>query len=350
MSERSKVGFTCAYTPIPLLHAAGLTPWRIRPEGDAQDMAGSLLHDNLCPEVKRILDRKLAGELPEMAGTVFLNSCDSMRRLANAWVEVDAPGRVHLMDLPTIADDRAVAYFAERLEVLRGVLGEWSGTAPTDDDIRASVALYNRLFGALNQLAGRSAEGAMSRVDYQRWLNRSVEEPPEETLAALEAYLAELVEATPRKGIPLMLFGNVLPDPAAARIFEECGARIVADDLCTGSRQLTPVEMDDDRPVLPQLAAAILRRPYCSRTMEPGDPAALTGQLTAMARGSNARGAVAHVVKFCDPYLLRLPAIRAAFKAEGIPLLVLEGDCTLRSLGQQQTRIEAFVEMLWEAS
>jgi benzoyl-CoA reductase/2-hydroxyglutaryl-CoA dehydratase subunit BcrC/BadD/HgdB len=52
------------------------------------------------------------------------------------------------------------------------------------------------------------------------------------------------------------------------------------------------------------------------------------------------------VMKFCDPYLARLPAVRAELKQAGLPLLVLEGDCTLRSLGQHRTRIEAFVEML----
>jgi len=53
-----------------------------------------------------------------------------------------------------------------------------------------------------------------------------------------------------------------------------------------------------------------------------------------------------HVVKFCDPYLMRLPGLRDALEATGLPLLVLEGDCTLRSLGQHRTRIEAFSEML----
>jgi len=33
-------------------------------------------------------------------------------------------------------------------------------------------------------------------------------------------------------------------------------------------------------------------------------------------------------------------------KRAGFPLLLLEGDCTLRSIEQQRTRIEAFVEML----
>jgi len=38
--------------------------------------------------------------------------------------------------------------------------------------------------------------------------------------------------------------------------------------------------------------------------------------------------------------------MRAALEDKGLPLLVIEGDCTLRSLGQQRTRLEAFVEML----
>ena len=32
------------------------------------------------------------------------------------------------------------------------------------------------------------------------------------------------------------LFGNVLPDPALFELIEQCGARVVSDDLCTGSR------------------------------------------------------------------------------------------------------------------
>ena len=35
-----------------------------------------------------------------------------------------------------------------------------------------------------------------------------------------------------------------------------------------------------------------------------------------------------------------------ALRQHDLPLLLLEGDCSLRSLGQQRTRIEAFVEML----
>ena len=80
-----KIGFVCAYTPLPLIHAAGYVPLRVLPMSQVPDQAGHLLHDNLCPHVKRILDRALGQDLPELAAMVFINSCDAMRRLADAW-------------------------------------------------------------------------------------------------------------------------------------------------------------------------------------------------------------------------------------------------------------------------
>ena len=39
-----RVGFFCAYTPLPLLDAAGLAPHRLLPHGDWPDEAGAVLH------------------------------------------------------------------------------------------------------------------------------------------------------------------------------------------------------------------------------------------------------------------------------------------------------------------
>ena len=49
---------------------------------------------------------------------------------------------------------------------------------------------------------------------------------------------------------------------------------------------------------------------------------------------------------YADRELDRLPAVRETLRQAGIPLLLLEGDCSLRSIEQQRTRIEAFIEML----
>jgi len=98
--------------------------------------------------------------------------------------------------------------------------------------------------------------------------------------------------------------------------------------------------------MMQRLARGILARPRCARMLDSDHPGQLTEQVLERAREHGAHGVIAHVVKFCDPYLSRLPAVRDKLREAGLPLLILEGDCTTRSLEQHRTRIEAFVEML----
>ena len=346
---RPRVGFACAYTPLPLLHAAGCEPYRILPLGEAPDKAGEILHDNLCPHVKRVLDRKLAGDLPELAGVVFMNSCDAMRRLANAWESTEPRQSVTLVDLPVAGGDAAVAYLAGELRRLADVLGAWSGQPVRAAAIAESAKAYTRLTELLTRLSRRAAEGTLAggRSTVQAWLNRAVTEPLEEVAAGLSAALTAPPDAPARFApVPVMVIGNVLPDPEALAFVESCGARVVDDDLCTGKRQVTPFVVDAGADVWTQLARQTLARPACPRTLAPSTPGSFAEDAVERARASGASGVIAHVMKFCDPYLARLPALRVTFREADLPLLVLEGDCTLRSLGQQRTRVEAFVELL----
>ncbi len=359
-----RIGFACAYTPLPLIHAAGFVPYRILPKGEAPDQAGSLLHDNMCPHVKRILDRALAADLPPLSGVVFMNSCDAMRRLSDAWQIARPELRAHLVDLPVACDERSVAYFADELGRLRACLAEWAGRPVSDEAILRSAASYDELAQSLRKAAEHAAAGRLpgGRAALQELYLDSVTLPVDESIERLERVASCLTAPAASKsqpaqrGVPVFLFGNVLSDPAAFELFEECGVHVLADDLCTGSRQITPLARNDaalDGPrldgsgdLLRQLADAVLSRPPCARTALTSEAGGFARHIAAQARDSGARGVIAHVMKFCDPYLARLPAIRAALQEAGLPLLVLEGDCSLRSLGQHRTRIEAFAEML----
>ncbi len=79
MEQRNSglIGYCCAYTPIQLISATGFTPYRVLPLTHSPDQAGQLLHDNLCPHVKCILNRAMADDIPELAGIIFVNSCDA---------------------------------------------------------------------------------------------------------------------------------------------------------------------------------------------------------------------------------------------------------------------------------
>jgi benzoyl-CoA reductase/2-hydroxyglutaryl-CoA dehydratase subunit BcrC/BadD/HgdB len=261
---------------------------------------------------------------------------------------------VALVDLPFTTDEASVAYLAAELTLLRAQLEAWADCGPISDEaVVASAGLYRRLATALDRLrlaaaAGR-LEGGWGRLLELR--NRSVTEPPEAVLAGLEALEPD---AAGTKGAaagapgrtPVYLFGNVLPEPGALDLLAACGAHLVEDDLCTGSRQLAAVQLEPGGDVLHRLAREMLAGSPCARTLDIQAPDRLADELTRRALAAGARGVIAHVMKFCDPYLARMPVIRQHLEQAGLPLLVLEGDCTLRSLGQHRTRIEAFVEML----
>ncbi len=344
--QKKKIGFACAYTPLPLIHAAGFEPYRILPVGDAPDQAGSYLHDNLCPHIKRILDRALADELPALEGVVLVASCDAMRRLADAWRSERPGDRFALIDLPVGRNEGWQEYFQGELERLQGLLREWSGCEIEGRDIVDSTLIYNQLAERLEQLRTRLMGSADGPALLQREYARSVTSPVEESLARVDALLKKKHKAAPDQGVPVYLFGNLLPEPEAMELFASSGCRVVFDDLCTGSRQLTTLEVDSPDMALGQLAGALFDRPACARTFSADRPGTMALEVLAGARQHGARGVIAHVMKFCDPYLARLPAVREELREAGLPFLVLEGDCTTRSLGQQRTRIEAFAEML----
>ncbi|MBI5498648.1 MAG: 2-hydroxyacyl-CoA dehydratase [Deltaproteobacteria bacterium] len=355
MMDRALVGFACVYTPLPLLDAAGFVPWRILPVGDAPDQAGRLLHDNLCPHVKRLLDRAMAADLPPLAGIVFMNSCDAMRRLPDAWRVARPSDRVILVDLPASAADDAVEYFAAELRALAVNPADWGGTSIRDADLEDALRRYDGLASSAAGLRAQLARGelpggaaalqaAINDVTAGGW-------PDGAARLAASSFVAPAASAAgdaarPASGVPVFVFGNVLPEPEAFALFESCGARVVADDVCTGSRVLAPLAPATDADPYVRLARGLLGRAPCARTIDPAHPGGAATRVVDAARSCGARGVVAHVAKFCDPYLARLPAIREALREAGLPLLVLEGDCTRRSLGQQRTRIEAFVEML----
>ena len=348
-NKTEKIGYACAYTPLALIAAADYSPYRILPISECPDQAGQMLHDNLCPHVKRILDRAISRDLPDLAGVIFINSCDAMRRVCDAWRQVRSDDNIILLDLPAISDDAAVSFFAKELSRLMEVLSEWSGRTISNSDIEASIEQYNILCGLFAEIREQLRQGMLpgGSTAMQSLYNEAMTVPFEKSTQSLKRALAEPKSKDPeRGGIPVFLFGNVLADPEALRLFESCGARIVDDDLCTGSRLFAPVELSERQDFLLQISRSLLTRPPCARSFDPGQPLKMAENILARTRSCGARGVIGQTIKFCDPYLDRLPAVREALRQAGIPLLLLEGDCSLRSIEQQRTRIEAFIEML----
>jgi len=347
--KKGRIGFTCAYTPLAIIDAAGFTPFRLLPVGNWPDQAGRVLHDNMCPHVKRVLDCAMSDDLPpDLAGMVFVNSCDAMRRMADAWRKLRPDDKVALIDLPTTAEPGSVTYFSGQLRMLSDRLSEWGGNPVTADAIETGIETFNTVSTLLREIEllarGKRLSGGRSRM--QTLYNRASTEDADTMIGDLRQIIGEAPPQNQSSAVPVFLFGNMFPDPTAYALFESSGAHVAGDDFCTGSRLFAPMENHISGDVFDRLAQQLFAHPPCARTVFPSQPANVANDILQRTRASGAAGAIGHIMKFCDPYLTRMPLVRNAFKEAGLPLLILEGDCTLGSIGQQRTRIEAFIEML----
>jgi len=348
-TNHGHIGFACSYVPLAVIDAAGYVPWRVLPMSECPDQAGQLLHDNLCPHVKRIIDRALADDLPQLEGMVFINSCDAMRRMADAWQQIRPHDKTIILDLPSTQEPASVAFFAQEVRRLAETLAGWCGRPLSVEAIRESVQRYAKLARLLAQIHERLRDGTLDGGPNRMQIlyNQASTEPVETSISRMQALLALPVKARQAdQGVPVFLFGNVLPDPEVFTLFEDCGAFIVDDDFCTGARLFakSPKQMADDPWRF--LAEELLLHPPCARTFDPARPGQIAQEVLQRAQACSAQGVIGYTLKFCDPYLARMPLVRAALREANLPVLVLEGDCTLRSIGQQRTRIEAFIEML----
>lgn len=348
MTTTEKIGFTCAYTPLALIDAAGCSPYRLLSTGDWPDQAGHLLHDNICPHVKRLIDRALNKDIPDLAGVVFINSCDAMRRMADAWQHIRQNENMILIDFPATSDDQAALFLKSEMQRLVEALETWTGKTISVPDIISSIDKLNEISRLLSDLAFKFQSTAITggRAGLQKLYNNASTHPLDETIGRLKELTHPSNMAENVNNVPVFLFGNVMPDPEAFSLIESCGAVIIDDDLCTGSRMFPFMKITNSKDIFYSLAKALLTRPPCARTFDPKNPVQIAEDILKRATSVGARGVIGHTVKFCDPYLERLPVIRNTLKDAGMPLLMLEGDCTLRSMGQQKTRIEAFIEML----
>jgi benzoyl-CoA reductase/2-hydroxyglutaryl-CoA dehydratase subunit BcrC/BadD/HgdB len=341
------LGFTCAYAPVPIIEAAGFQAFRVLPQGECPDQAGQLLHDNLCPHVKRVLDRALDNDLPGVSAMVFVNSCDSMRRVADAWRAARPKDEVMVLDLPSTNTPSSIDFLATEYERMARTLFTWNNQVFSRERVRERIKVWNDLSQTLGSLETKMGEAFYPGLaaEVQTVVNTAATDSVDAALARAKAAVAKAW--APAGGhAPVFLFGNLLFDPKVFDLFENWNMHVTRLDFCTGSRFVSPVDLSLTDDPFAALAHSYMTGPPCARTMDTRQPGAIAQKIVERAGESNARAVMGFTLKFCDPYLARIPGIRQALQAAGLPFLMLEGDCTMGDIGQQQTRIEAFTEML----
>ncbi len=334
MSEQDLVSWFCTYTPLEILDAAGLVP--TREFGDAANLesADTFLHPAICPYIRACLAEAIGREGPHHA--VFVNSCDGMRRLYDAWKDRFHDDFVYLMDLPRNDDVRGERMLAgEYRDFIAALEGTWGRRIDAQAIREASMLREERRAQYLNLAEGKRGE---ERLRLAMLAQTGTDTSPPESSAA--------VTASVTGGVPVLLTGNLLNPAGLVSTLDQAGAGVTWIDLCNGDRGFSSSTMaqgEELDELLTSLARLYLDRHPCARMADSGRRYDL---LVKKVEETGAQGVVYASLKFCDAYLYDFPRVSERLKREGIPLLRLESDYTDGHVGQLLTRVEAFLEML----
>lgn len=340
--EYRELGWFCSYTPLELICAANLVPVRLIGHSDAIENA-EYMHTTICQYVRSCLDMALMGNYDRIKGVIFVNSCDAMRRLHDAWRRYTHSPFTFILDLPKGWKEADCRYLTGQFRNLRNALGKYFQIEITDEDVKKAIDLLNTsrsLYHKLNAM--RTANTPLvSGKQMSQLAAMFFSKHPESWNKIAQGWL-QTQQADSLYKARVLLSGSPIHNPDLVGFIEDCGVRVISEDLCTGSR-FFDVVVEDTGDVMYDLSRAYLHKTPCARMMMLDERVA---QVIGMAKKFDVVGVILHCLKFCDTYIYDVPEFKKRLMQAGLKVLLIEGDCTLGSIGQLKTRVEAFAEIL----
>jgi benzoyl-CoA reductase subunit C len=351
------IGYLCAFTPAEIITAAGMVPFRIK--GDVNEpitKADTEMETIICPLVRSCFDMALKGNYEFLDGLVIPHACDSICRTYDIWkYSLNLP-YAHFINMPHGTGDASLVFYREVLNTFRKSLSKFAGKEISDGALAEAIKLHNQNRAKVRELyeLRRSSPPLISGEELTEVLIASMSLPVTESIEML----GEVIDEVKGRGAPstqkqarIMVIGAQVDDTAFIKLIEDSGAWVVADDLCPGAREfMSLVDVTPD-PVA-GLAERYLRKIKCGRTyreMEGNYEEYLEdrfGHMGRMIKDFGVDGVVLYIYKYCDPYGFEVPQIKSFIEAKGTPVLYLEDEYSMSTIGRLRTRIQAFLELL----
>jgi benzoyl-CoA reductase subunit C len=340
------IGHFQVYFPEEIVHAAGILPFKVRGAPIEAVQADSRFGSYLCSILKTSLELALSNRV-QLEMFVTHPICDAARNLGAVW------GRnfsypCQILYLPQNANSPAAAtYLHNEYARLQRSVEAIAGRPVTEDNLRRSVAVYNRNRALLRELYGikRETPWLVSADEAYVLLAIGGLIPREEHNELLETVLP-LISARPNKKqdkIRLVFEGGFCEQPPLdliRAIARSC--YVVDDDLLIGLRWiLEDVPLDDDP--LRSLAVAYLEKssysPVQHDLRKPKEK-----MLLERIRSSRADAAILTAAKMCEPGLEEQVAYLHALDKEGIPYFISEFEEKMTTFDHLEIQLETFVE------
>jgi benzoyl-CoA reductase subunit C len=319
------VGYLCSYGMEEVLHAAGLQPVRIIGVDGPYNLSKDHIQPYYCDNCHGAVNEALKGSYKYLDGLIFPYSCEHGRATYDSW-RINVPiGYTRFVDMPSQTDlPQAEEMMIKELQNLISSLETKFDVKITELGLRESISLHNRNRSLLKEIYGykKADDPVVSGAEVFAAIMSSTVARKEEHNDLLEDFLKELdnrkdpVDGGPR----LIAIGTEVHDPNVIKAMEEAGVRVVADELCTGTR-LVWENVSEERDPLKAIAARYLTGVNCP-VKRPAEKR--MEHLKKMADDYKIEGVMVLHPRHCDPNEWDLPFIVKMFEDKGIPIVQVE--------------------------
>jgi len=263
-------------------------------------------------------------------GAVFPKSCDS-GRIIKSYLE-DSGKFLFQIHVPSSYDDVAVGYFSEEIRRYKRAIEEHYSIELNDTADR--IILLNE-----RNSEWKKKYDSLEELNYKEYLDMihmSLSMPLEQQTKFPEIRGGTGVNKR------VYLTGSFLSNTAIAGMIEECGLKIVGDNLPESGRLAGEKLIEPDGDIYKNIADSIL-----SGKLSPtrDDFRALIDKDIDEVRNKKVDAIIMVTQKFCEPYEYLYPVYKKAFAQMNIPVLQLVVNDSEDS-GKVQLQIEAFSDMI----
>lgn len=345
-SSGKVVGHFQVYFPEEIAHAAGMLPFKVCGAPIETVHADSRFGSYLCSILKTSLELALSRRV-EFDMFVTHPICDAARNLGAVWGR-NFPYLCQILYLPQNANSpAAVSYLRNEYARLQRSIESIGGRPIGEDDLRRSLAVFNRNRALLRELYAlkRTTPWLVSADEAYVLVAIGGIIPREEHNELLETVLPQLAARPNKKQdkIRLVFEGGFCEQPPLDLIRTIArSSYIVDDDLLIGLRWiLEDVPLQGD-PLL-NLARAYLESssysPVQHDLRKPKEK-----MLIQRIRDSQADAAILAAAKMCEPGLEEQVAYMHALDKEGIPYFVSEFEEKMTTFEHLEVQLDTFVE------
>ena len=348
------VGSYCTYFPQELAMAMGAASVSLCATSDETIAeAEKELPKNLCPLIKSSYGFARTDKCPFFYFSdvvVGETTCDGKKKMYEYMAEFK---ETYLMELPNTQREDALVLWRNEMIRFKEYLEKHFETTITEDDIRKAIKVNNEARLALRKLYGvmKHDPAPITGYDLFKVLYGSTFKLDRSLIAGEVNALVEKIEKEYKEGKmqpkkPRILVTGCPLGGATEKVIraiEDNGGIVVTYENCTGAKAIDKMVDEDDPDVYGALARRYLNIGCSVMTPNP-NRLELLGRLIDEYKVD---GVVEMTLQACHTYNVESFGIRKYVNEEKkLPYISVETDYSQADIGQSNTRITAFIEML----